>query len=284
MYFDNRCINIFLIHRTRYFSNKKKQLAGPDRDYGAVNDDLGCNVLGLSEEEIEEKKSSILNKIKLSIGDIHKIERHTIGQSSNESWKNERQYRLTASHFGKVCTLRPTTPRDNTIKYILYGEKLFGTTPAMKLVILFKQSQKIFYFVHVFNIRFRYGIQNESIAKNAFEEACNLSCDPCGLFVDEQFHFLAASPDGLINHDGILEVKCPFSIKHITPQEAAINKILKYLIVNKEGAIELKRTHHYFYQIQGQLHITKRKYCYLVVWTPKGITYHAIIFNSYNIL
>jgi hypothetical protein len=33
----------------------------------------------------------------------------------------------------------------------------------------------------------------------------------------------------------------------------------------------LKKNHAYFYQIQGQLHITKRKVCYFVIWTPLGI-------------
>lgn len=125
----------------------------------------------------------------------------------------------------------------------------------------------------MFLLCFRYGIQNETIAKIEFEKKFNLNCDPCGLYIDEKLNFLAASPDGIINDDGILEIKCPHSIKAITPQDAAINKTLKYLIVSKEGVIELKRTHHYYYQIQGQLHITKRKYCYFVVWTPKGITY-----------
>lgn len=94
---------------------------------------------------------------------------------------------------------------------------------------------------------------------------------PCGLFVDKNLNFLAASPDGLIGDDGIIEIKCPPSIKSTTPQEAAkINKI-KYLIVNKNGEVELKRTFHYYFQVQGQLHVTQRQYCYFIVWTPNGM-------------
>ncbi|KAF0693152.1 Uncharacterized protein FWK35_00037847, partial [Aphis craccivora] len=29
--------------------------------------------------------------------------------------------------------------------------------------------------------------------------------------------------------------------------------------------------HIYYYQVQGQLHITNRQFCYFIVWTPKGI-------------
>lgn len=32
----------------------------------------------------------------------------------------------------------------------------------------------------------------------------------------------------------------------------------------------LKKTHVYYYQVQGQLHITHRKCCHFIVWTPKG--------------
>lgn len=35
-------------------------------------------------------------------------------------------------------------------------------------------------------------------------------------------------------------------------------------------------THHYFYQIQGQLEIADKEYCYLVTWTPAGIIYIKI--------
>lgn len=37
--------------------------------------------------------------------------------------------------------------------------------------------------------------------------------EPCGLFFYEQYSFLAASPDGLVNDDTCIEVKCPFSAR-----------------------------------------------------------------------
>lgn len=103
---------------------------------------------------------------------------------------------------------------------------------------------------------------------------------PCGIFVDQYFNFLAGSPDGIIGDDGIIEIKCPSSIKNTTPQEAAKMKTIKYLTINKKGEIELKRTFQYYYQVQGQLHITQRQYCFFIVWTPKG-SYIYIIFMYY---
>lgn len=40
---------------------------------------------------------------------------------------------------------------------------------------------------------------------------------PTGLFVDKQLQFLAASSDGLIEDDRIVEIKCPQSIKNLIP-------------------------------------------------------------------
>lgn len=52
------------------------------------------------------------------------------------------------------------------------------------------------------------------------------------------------------------------------------NKI-PYLI-GKEGNYDLKKDHQYYYQVQGQLHITDRQKCFFYVYNPKW-TYLQII-------
>lgn len=82
---------------------------------------------------------------------------------------------------------------------------------------------------------------------------------------------MAASPDGLIGEDSILEVTCPSSIKEYTPKKAFNLGKLSYMEVgNKRGELVLKRNYVFYYQVQGQLNISEKKYCYFVVWTPKG--------------
>lgn len=122
----------------------------------------------------------------------------------------------------------------------------------------------------IFFLSFRYGIQNEPLAKESLEIKLGVNILSCGLFVDKKSTFLAASPDGLIENNSIVEIKCPASIKDFTPQEAFENKKLNFMNFI-DGELKLKTSHDYYYQIQGQLHITERKYCYFVVWTPKGI-------------
>lgn len=62
---------------------------------------------------------------------------------------------------------------------------------------------------------------------------------PCGLFVNNDLPFLAASPDGLISYDSIVEIKCPSSIKDYTPEEAFHEKKLKCMTYN-DGDLQLK--------------------------------------------
>lgn len=54
-----------------------------------------------------------------------------------------------------------------------------------------------------------------------------INIHPVGLFIDPEFQFLAASPDGLIDTDALIEIKCPSSISRMTATEAIENGIIK---------------------------------------------------------
>jgi hypothetical protein len=69
-------------------------------------------------------------------------------------------------------------------------------------------------------------MQNEEKAKEKFEHITGLKVKKYGLFIDKNKPFLAASPDGLINSNAILEIKCPYSAREITIDEAIKNKLL----------------------------------------------------------
>jgi len=93
---------------------------------------------------------------------------------------------------------------------------------------------------------------------------------PSGLIICEDYPFLACSPDGLLDDDIIVEIKCPYNARNVTPLEAATEKIIKYVTI-EDSYIKLNKNCDYYYQIQGQLFITKRKYCLFCIWTPKGL-------------
>lgn len=75
-----------------------------------------------------------------------------------------------------------------------------------------------------------------------------------GLFIDSKIPYL---------------VKCPYAARFFTPEDAIEANVsnLQSLYKNEKDE-EMKRSRVYYYQIQGQLHITQRQYCIFTLYTP----------------
>lgn len=56
------------------------------------------------------------------------------------------------------------------------------------------------------NAAMRFGTEQEPLARNAYEAATGNLVEEVGFIVDTEGHF-GLSPDGLISHDGVLEIK-----------------------------------------------------------------------------
>ena len=119
----------------------------------------------------------------------------------------------------------------------------------------------------------QYGLKHESAAIAALEKILKIKIEKCRLFIDSEHSFLACTPDDIINEGGgIVEVKTSLQAKDLMVEEAIIQcKSLKTIFVHKNGEYQLSTRHHYYYQVQGQLHITQRKYCIFALWTPKSV-------------
>lgn len=146
-----------------------------DRDYGDVPD------LDLDEQELCQRQTSFMKSLALDSESRAKLEYESRGQSSSELWKQERRKRLTASNFGRICKMKPTTPCQKTVEQLLYKE--FSGTNAT-----------------------RYGLENERTAISELEDLLLVKVQECGLYVDEKLPFLAASPDGLVDDKYLVEV------------------------------------------------------------------------------
>ena len=89
---------------------------------------------------------------------------------------------------------------------------------------------------------------------------------------------MGASPDGLVvdtsevDHPcGLLEIKCPVCGETVSLLDLCTkteHKPSTFFLQYREGNYHLKRTHDYYYQVQGQLYVTARRWCDFVVWTP----------------
>ncbi|CAI6360020.1 unnamed protein product [Macrosiphum euphorbiae] len=190
--------------RRRLFStptnrSTKNTSAGPDEEYGNVVNDHDP-LSNLTDTEYSQLETAFLNKLKLTENEIWSLEDRTKRQHQCDEWHLERKKRLTASYFGKLCKLRESTSRVNIV-----NEMLFGTFKG--------------------NAATRYGIEHEMIAIEQLENKINKKIVPSGLIVDLNQPFLAASPDGLIGSDSLVEIKCPASAKDMTPEEG-INRFL----------------------------------------------------------
>ncbi|KAJ6639484.1 hypothetical protein Bhyg_12230, partial [Pseudolycoriella hygida] len=92
---------------------------------------------------------------------------------------------------------------------------------------------------------------------------------PCGFFLSE-CGVLGASPDGIVDDDFIVEIKCPYKFRHLKLTEALRDDRSYVFYYNDMGQLSVNKMHPYYHQVQGQIYLSKRKGCYLCVWTPKG--------------
>ena len=207
-----------------------------------------------------------LKSLQVSEAEIRKVEKDTTGQRNSSLWYNVRRYRLTASRFGEVFHRRVDTRPDALVLRLLQQKQIFS--PAIE-----------------------WGIKQEPTAIAAYIQyqhdngRSELTVGSMGFTICHQYPFLGATPDGgvydpaeLKHPFGLLEVKCPYSHKEHTPTEACSDS--KFCCESHDGKIQLKNSHSYFCQIQGQMAICKREWCDFVIYTTKGIAVNRVHFNE----
>ncbi len=130
----------------------------------------------------------------------------------------------------------------------------------------------------------QWGREHECDARQAYlrEWGTTTTLTQSGLVIDSEKGWLVCSPDDLAkdpsteveNQDGLV---CPYSARDTTVQQACGKKDFMSNIIN--GEITLKRTHKYYYQVQGQMAICKRKWCDFVIWTLSSLSTEKITFD-----
>lgn len=180
------------------------------------------------------------------------LEYVTRDQHANPQCHLIRQKLLTASNFGKVCCRRETTSCQNLVKTILYPPQLRSTAVE-------------------------WGKEKEIEAREELQAELGIKINNCVLFIDSEFPYLAATPDGIIGDDGIVEIKCPYAVRQVSPVDAIRNNVADlHRIFDKTDDTRMNQRHLYYFQVQGQLHITQREYCVFAIWTPFGLKYTIV--------
>ena len=93
------------------------------------------------------------------------------------------------------------------------------------------------------NAAMQHGTETEPLARAAYEALEDVLVDEVGFVPHPSIEMAGASPDGLVNDDGLLEIKCPNTATHI-------ETLLSQTVPGK-----------YNTQMQFQMACTGRKWC-----------------------
>ncbi|KAH9364067.1 hypothetical protein HPB48_014768 [Haemaphysalis longicornis] len=147
-------------------------------------------------EEFAEKVERQLNELRVDEEACEQIEAQTRGQADNPNWFEHRRLRLKASNSHAVCVRKHSTPCDALVKTLLHPRCFTNAATEPRK-------------------------QHGECLLSSYMQQTKRDVQPCGLFVDLEHGFLAASPDGVVGKDRIVEVKCLLTSKGAEPMEAA---------------------------------------------------------------
>jgi exodeoxyribonuclease (lambda-induced) len=158
-------------------------------------------------------------------------------EQRSSAWFAERCSKATASEFKKIMTKgkgdKPSATRKSyavalaTQRLTNKPPKSFDT-PAMA-----------------------WGRDMELEALKKFEEKYKVSVKSCGFIQESSGKMYGASPDGLIDDDGLVECKCKDSPQHLS--------------IMLEGVLPDEHKD----QVYGQMLVTGRKYCWFISYDPR---------------
>ena len=155
----------------------------------------------------------------------------TVEQGTPE-WFSARLGIATASRFKDIMARTPA-PRNN-YSAELVAERLTGEREEG-----YKSSDM------------QWGNDYEAVARLTYKlNNPDKNVRECGIFSPDDIQ-CGASPDGLVDDDGTIEIKCPKTATHIQTL--------------KSGKLPTQ----YYWQVQGQLWVTGRKWCDFISYDPR---------------
>lgn len=158
-------------------------------------------------------------------------------EQGSDEWKQARLGHVTASNMAEVMSKGKGT--GEAVGRYKYKVRLV----AERLTMTAGESYS--------NAAMQWGIEQEQFACIAYEAQKETFVDKIGFVLHPDIKWLGVSPDRIVGHEGLIEVKCPNTTTH-----------LDYLFENKVPA-------EYYKQIQCQLWVTGRQWCDFVSYDPR---------------
>ena len=192
---------------------------------------------------LNDAEKSLLANLTVDEDKIHAIESSTRDQAGCTEWKEEGQYRFTASSFQLIAKRQKN--------HANFAQSIMHPKPFTSRYVA-------------------HGIKYEPIAlqqyeKFTFNRKTPVAVLKSGLVVSKGFPVLGATPYvkivdfGCSVCSGLAEVKCPHTKFHVTPLEACSDPTF-FMKKISENKCSLKRDHAYYAQVQGQMGITEAKW------------------------
>ena len=165
-------------------------------------------------------------------------------EQRSEEWFKARKHKLTGSNTGAALGVNPWKTPDDLIR---------------QMVREYHGAESEF----TGNIATEYGRLHEPLASMDYMAKTGNMVQECGFYVHPEHDWLGASPDGLIDEDGLTEIKCPFGQRNAKPP------------VFKTCADQP----HYFAQVQTEMACTGRKWTDFYQWTKNGDDVERVEFD-----
>ncbi|XP_077102505.1 uncharacterized protein LOC143753718 [Siphateles boraxobius] len=178
-----------------------------------------------------------LASLATSFETAHKVENSTREQSSCAEWHQLRRCRITSTKFREVCHTRGESSAENLAK------RLLGSCPQ--------------------TADMRRGLALEPVAVEEYCKVREVNHYPCRFLIHQDSRCMGSTPDGLVYDPewqpvfGLLEIKCPNVTSYVD---------CHYVMI-KEGTHTLRRSHPYYWQVQGQMLISGCDWCDFVIYT-----------------
>ena len=158
-------------------------------------------------------------------------------EQGTAAWKSARSGKVTASRIADVMAKAKSGEASDRRNYRaqIVAELLTGEPQDSMFM----------------NDAMRHGVEQEPYARAEYELRTGLMVDQVGLVIHPTIERGAASPDGLVGLDGLVEIKCPKTATH-----------LQYLVDGKVPT-------HYQPQMLWQMACTERQWCDFVSFDPR---------------
>lgn len=188
----------------------------------------------------------------LELIEAQKLESATLGQGSNATWLEFHRSTLTASTFWRICHRQKNV---ESLLISMFDGPSLDTVPAIQ-----------------------HGRRFEDVALQSYVDAKVQAGSPvevrrCGLALYPPAQFIGASPDGMVfdatrsPRFGLVEVKCPYTAyMHKYSIKEAAELIRDFCVTFSGGTLRLKKEHPYYWQVQGQMGVTRTQWCDFVVF------------------